>query len=146
MINEQIKATGNLRITVYGPDKSIKQSIFIPNLVVTVGKYFIADRMIGTGSAVMSHMAVGTSNVNLAAGNTALDSELSRVALVSATRTDNVVRYVATFDPGVGTGALVEAGIFNDGTAGTMLCRTVFPVVTKEAIDTLTINWDVTIN
>lgn len=30
------------------------------NLVVTVGKNFIASRMAGTSSQVMSHMAVGT--------------------------------------------------------------------------------------
>ena len=146
MITEHITATGKLEVTVYDSNNHIKQQLVIPNLVVTVGKNFIADRMIGTSSAVMSHMAVGTSNVNLVAANMTLDSELTRVALTSATRTNNVIRYIATYLPGDATGSLTEAGIFNDDTAGTMLCRTVFAVVSKEAADTLTINWDVTIN
>jgi hypothetical protein len=58
----------------------------------------------------------------------------------------NTVSYQAVFGPGIGTGSLTEAGIFNASTAGTMICRTVFPVFTKEASDALTINWDITIN
>ena len=47
---------------------------------------------------------------------------------------------------GTGTGAITEAGIFNASTNGTMLCRTVFPVVTKQAGDTIAITWKVTVS
>lgn len=146
MINDQIKATGELSIFLHDSNNVLKQHIFVPNLVVTVGKEFIASRMIGVTDNVMSHMAVGTSNLDLVAANTALSAEIGRVALTSSVRTNNTVRYTATFAPGEGTGALVEAGILNDATTGTMLCRTTFLVVNKDASDTLTINWDVTIN
>jgi hypothetical protein len=126
---------------------NVKQQFTQPNLVVTVGKNFIADRMIGTSSAVMSHMAVGSSNTAPAVGNTALAAQIgNRVSLSSSTRTNATITYVATFAAGVSTGAIVEAGIFNASTAGTMLCRTTFPVINKEADDILTINWNVTIN
>jgi hypothetical protein len=146
MVNDLIKATGELTIVLLDKNQGIKQKIHVPNLVVSVGKEFIADRMIGTDSAVMSHMSVGTSNSNLATANTELVAELARVELDSAVRTTNTIRYTATFAPGTGSGALVEAGIFNAGTAGTMLCRTTYEVVNKDAADTLIINWDVTIN
>ncbi len=146
MIHDSIKATGALGIVLYDANYRVKQEIFIPNLVVTVGKNLIASRLVGTSSNVMSHMAVGTSNTNLVAANTTLASELARTALTSGTASGNVVTYSATFNTGVGTGALVEAGIFNASSAGTMLCRTTFAVINKEASDILTINWNVTIN
>ncbi len=56
-----------------------------------------------------------------------------------------VTTYTATFPPGVGTGALVEAGIFNDPAVGTMLSRVVYPVVNKGAADTMSVTWTVTV-
>jgi hypothetical protein len=56
------------------------------------------------------------------------------------------VTFIATVPAGTGTGAITEAGILNAGTAGTMLCRTVFSVVNKDAGDTLSITWTVTIS
>lgn len=146
MLKDNLKVTGELSIVLTDKDHNIKSKIHIPNLVVTVGKNLIADRLIGTDSDVMSHMAVGTSNAGLSAANTTLAAETARVALASSSRTNNTITYTATFPPGTGTGALVEAGILNASTAGDMLCRTTFSVVNKDAADTLTINWDVTIN
>lgn len=147
MLTDFLKVIGEPTFTLYDKFGNIKQQFTKPNLVVTVGKNLIADRLIGTSSGVMTHMAVGTSNASLDAANTALASQLnSRVALVSSTRTNNVITYSCTFGEGVCTGALVEAGIFNAATNGTMLCRTTFGVINKEATDTLTINWNVTIS
>lgn len=146
MINEILKATGQLTLTVRDSNNNIKQELHVPNLVVTVGKNLIADRLISASSGVMTHMAVGTSNVDLASANTSLAAQLGSRVSLTATRNNNVITYSCTFGEGVSTGALVEAGIFNAETSGTMLCRTTFPVINKEATDTLTINWNVTIN
>jgi len=146
MLKDNLKVSGELSIVLTDENQNVKNEIRIPNLVVTVGKNFIADRMIGTDSDVMSHMAIGTSNAGLSAANTTLAAEIARVALSSSNRTDNTITYTATFPPGTGTGALVEAGILNASSAGDLLCRTTFSVVNKDAADTLTINWDVTIN
>ena len=146
MINEKINATGELKIVLRDKDGNVKMEKTEKNLVVTSGKAFIASRMVGTGSAVMSHMAVGTSTTAPVAGQTTLVSEIARAAIVSGTSAANVVTYSAVFAAGVGTGAITEAGILNASTAGTMLSRTVFPVVNKEADDSLTINWQITIN
>lgn len=143
--NEMIKATGRLNIQVTGPDGNVKDDLTVDNLVVTTGLGFIASRMRDATATAMSHMAIGSGTAAAAAGNTALGTELGRVALTSTTVTANAVAYVATFGPGTGTGAVTEAGIFNAGTSGTMLCRTVFSVVNKEAGDTMSITWTVTI-
>lgn len=149
MINDNIKATGELTVVLRDENGNIKEERKIPNLVVTVGKNFIASRMTSAASAVMSHMAVGSTNTAPAAANTTLAAQLgTRAALIvpGGTAAANIVTFDATFAPGVGTGAIVEAGIFNAATAGTLLARTVFSVVNKDAADTLTVSWALTIS
>ena len=144
--NEILKASGSLRVVITGADGKVKEEHSFKNLVVNVGKNFVASRMVGTASNVMSHMAIGEDNTPAAGGDTALGSEAGRVALTSGTASTNVVTYTATFPAGTGTGAIVEAGIFNNSTGGTMLCRTVFAVVNKGADDAMSVTWTVTIS
>lgn len=144
--NENLKASGSLRVTVTGADGKVKEEHDFKNLVVTVGKNFVASRMVGTTANVMSHMAIGSSSTAAAAGDTTLGAELGRVALASGSATAAVVTYTATFPAGTGTGAVVEAGIFNASSAGTMLCRTVFSVVNKGTDDAMSVTWTVTIS
>lgn len=120
----------------------------VPNIVVNNGKDFVASRIKDATATVMSHMAIGTGTTSAVAANTTLETELSgsRTALTSTTVSSNDVIYVATFGPGVGTGAVTEAGIFNASSGGTMLCRTVFAVINKAASDSMTITWTVTVS
>ena len=140
MLNDGLKLTGKLSIAIN--DEVVQE---VPNLVVTAGKNYVADR-IKNNSTVMSHMAIGTGTAAAAAGNTALGSESARTALTSSTVTDNEIVYVDTFAAGTGTGAITEEGIFNASSGGTMLCRTVFSVVNKGASDAMTITWTVTVS
>ena len=142
---ENVKATGALRIVVKAPDGSTKQEVDVKNLVVTTGLGFIASRMVGTTPGVMSHMAIGAGTVNAALADTGLGSELGRVALSASSASGAVVTYTATFGPGVGTGAVTEAGILNASSSGTMLCRTKFAVVNKDTGDSMSITWTVTL-
>jgi len=146
LANESLKASGSLRVVVTGSDGQIKEDHSFTNLVVTVGKNFVASRIVGIASNVMSHMAVGSGTTAAAAGDTALGSELGRVALGSGTAATNVVSYSATFPAGTGTGAVTEAGILNASSVGTLLCRTVFAVVNKGASDSMAITWTITIS
>lgn len=145
MIADNLKLKGRLNVVVTSPDGEIKEEQEIDNLVVTTGKNFVASRMAGTSAAVMSHMAIGTGSTAAAAGDTGLGSEAARVALTSTTVNNNDVVYAATFSPGTpsSTTAVTEAGLFNAGSSGTMLCRTVFNVVNKQSTDTLSISWTV---
>jgi len=145
MINDTIKVTGELKITVTKPDGNTHETV-VPNIVVTDGKEYIASRMKDASATAMSHMAIGTGSTAAAAGDAALGNEAGRVALTSTTVTSNAVAYVATFGAGTGTGAITEAGILNASSSGDLLCRTVFSVINKGAADTLGITWTVTVN
>lgn len=145
MINDTIKVTGELKITVTKPDGNVHETV-VPNIVVTDGKEYIASRMKDATATAMSHMAIGTGTTAAAAGDSALETEAGRVALTSTTVTSNAVAYVATFAAGTGTGAITEAGILNASSSGDLLCRTVFNVINKGAADTLGITWTVTVN
>jgi hypothetical protein len=149
MLKDSISAKGTLTIVVTDAEGKIKEQ-HEKNLVVSSGLAFITSRMEGAASAVMSHMAIGTSSTAAQASDTALLAQAARVALTSTTRvttnvTNDSVQYVATFGPGVGTGAITEAGVFNDGTTGSMLCRTVFNVVNKDAADSMAITWKIVV-
>jgi len=146
MLKDSLIVTGALKIVLADAQGNIKDEREVENLVVTVGKNYIASRMIGVSDNVMSHMAIGTGVTAPVVGNTTLGTEAGRVALTSSTRTNNNVEYIATFPPGTGTGAITEAGIFGAASAGIMLCRTVFSVINKGAADTLGITWTVTVN
>lgn len=139
---DSLNLSGKLKIVVTGEDGSIKDTREINNLVVSAGIGYIASRMRDATATAMSHMGVGTGAVAAAAGNTTL-TESARVALTSTTANATNVVYVASFPAGTGTAALTEAGIFNASSAGTMLCRTVFSVINKGALDTMTITWTI---
>lgn len=150
MVNDSIKAKGTLQLTLIDENGQIKQQDE-RNLVVNTGLAYIASRMKDATATAMSHMGVGTGTTAAAAANTALETALgARVTLdsttiVTTTASNDSVQYVATFGAGVSTGAITEAGIFNASASGTMLCRTVFPVINKGALDTLVITWKVTV-
>lgn len=158
MVADSIKAVGHLFIDITDSEGNLIESHEHDNLVVTVGKQWIAGRLKDTGGGhtipvQMSHMSVGENThagwpddpSSLALTALKDSPELARVALTSTTVSTNEVTYVATFGAGQGTGAIVEAGIFNNVSGGTMLCRTEFAVVNKGANDTMTITWKVSL-
>ena len=146
LMQENLKARGQVQVEILDAAGALKEKIHIPNLVVQVGRNFIAERMTNQTDAVMSHMATGTDNTTPASGDTTLGTENGRVTLDSIVVNANVVTYTATFPPGTSTGALVEAGVLNASSAGIMLCRTTFDVVNKAAADTMIITWAITIS
>lgn len=145
MITSSYQMSGNLHIVLTDENGEIKQDQSVKNLVVNTGKNYIAQRIANNSTTVMNYMAVGTGNTSPGVANTTLITEVGRVTIGTAnvSVSSNTTTYTATFPSGTGTGALVEAGIFNDPSTGLMLCRTLFPVVNKGALDTLTISWSV---
>ena len=141
MINDGLKLKGKLSIALN--DEVVQE---VDNLVVTAGKGYVASRMKAASATAMSHMAIGSGTTNPAASDTALETELGRVALTSTNVSGAVVTYVATFAAGTGTGAVTEAGILNASSSGTLLCRTEFSVVNKGSADSMTITWTVTVS
>lgn len=148
-----LPVTGKLTIKQYNADGVLVDERNINNLVVTAGRNWIRDRVLGNGTiggatGIMNYMAVGYGGTTLAidASNQWLGAEAARVGATgtSAGLSDGQIKYTATFLPGVGSTGITEAGIFG-GATGTMLARTTFSVINKGSLDTLTINWTITI-
>lgn len=142
--SDSIGVSGQVNFKIYDQYGNLKSDDTVKNLVVDSGKKWIA-RSIGNGPEErMSHLAIGISDTIASALNTTLVSEIARVPLDGAPTTiDNMTSYVATFPPGVGTGQIVEAGIFTP--SNVMLCRTAFGIRTKDPLDTMKITWTITI-
>jgi hypothetical protein len=147
LIQEFVPVSGSVYLELLDENGELKFEETVHNLVVDAGENHIADRLstTPTGNA-MSHMALGTGATAAAFGDTALGTEVDRNALTSATDSGNVVTYVGTWAAGDATNAaLREAGIFNAASVGTMLARAVYSNIDKQAGDTLTITWTVTV-
>ena len=141
--NDKVSLTGKLAISLNG---TVVQEV--DNMVVTAGKNWIASRMNAASDGVMTHMAVGTGTTAAALANTTLVTELARQVLTTSggSVAGAVITFATTYAAGTATGAITEAAILNASSAGTMLARTVFSVVNKGALDTMTISWAVTIS
>lgn len=139
---------GRLRLELWNATGELIQYAESENLVVTIGKTVIAERLAVSSPthAAMTHMGAGTGTTAAATGDTALQTQLARVALASATPASNVVTYVASFPAGTATGSITEAGLFNASSSGDMLARSVFGAVVKGSSDSLTITWTLTLS
>lgn len=149
MFKDEQLIKGRVEILLHNEAGGLVDRREIDNLVVNTGKNWLAARAKTTGQPTeMTHMAVGTGAVAPAAGDTALGTELARVALSTSggTVAGAVVTYSAVFPAGTGTGALTEAGIFNAASAGTMLNRVTFSVINKGASDSISITWTLTVS
>lgn len=147
IVESFIPITGEVFLELVDENGELKFEERVNNLVVDAGENHIADQLSSSpGGAAMGWMAIGTGSTAAAFGDTALGTEVDRNALTSRTDSANVVTYVGTWAAGDGTNAaLREAGIFNAASTGTMLARAVYSNIDKQAGDTLTITWTVTI-
>jgi hypothetical protein len=124
----------------------------VDNMVVTVAKNAIADRLIGTTSnnkGIVTYCALGTGIVAPVAGNTGLGTELFRKLVSVREVSGNVATFSTFFTATEVTGTLTEAGLFGDDAnalsgSGTLYARTLISRV-KTVNDTLTLVWAVTI-
>lgn len=149
MIVEKFKPKGTVTLVLHDAEGHVKETR-VENMIVGVGLAYIASRMKDAAATVMSHMAIGSGVTAAATGNIELGAELARVALgtttlVTTTATNDSIQYTASFGAGVGTGSVTEAGVLNAASAGTLLARTVFGVITKGASDTLSITWKIAV-
>lgn len=118
------------------------------NLVVSAGKAGVASRINGSGAeAVFVYLAVGTGTNAAAAGDTALQTEITGSGLdrVSATAsrittsvTNDTAKLTTTFSVS-GTKAITEEGILNAASTGTLLARQVFSAVNVVSGDTFSV-------
>lgn len=145
-MNENIRITGKVTYRLFGADGALKEERNVPNLIVTAGKNFLATWLAATSQAeaFMKYVALGTGTNAPVAGDTGLQTELSTRVTGTVTSSTNVLQNVASFGPGVDTGAITEAGLFSASTSGTLFARQTFAVINKAAGDTLQVTWQVT--
>jgi hypothetical protein len=142
-VKEKTQAEDNVKIEAFDPDGGKVDERRLSNLVTTIGKNGIADELLASPTINKpSHMAIGTGGGGPAAGDTALTTELQRVALTSKTRSSNVVSLVGDFTT---AGAITEAGIFDASSSGNLYARAVFAVLNVASGGSLRITWGLSV-
>lgn len=145
------KLSANVDIVLFDKDGKEKDRREIRNLMVDTGLDAAIKQIVGDGGSQpteFNYVGVGTDNTAATTSDSALGTEIgSRVQdlnpdFPSTGQADIIV----TFAAGNGTGTLVESGVFNASSAGTMLARTVFSAITKGASDALQITWQFTLS
>lgn len=144
-MNETVKLQGAFTVELRDSNGMLKDHRDVKNVVVTVGKSYLTQWLVASSQSgfFMQYVAVGTGTSAAQASDTALQAEVARVAGTLSNST-NVWQNQAVFGPGIGTGAVTEAGILSASSSGTLLAHQVFAAVNKAAGDTLTIVWQIT--
>jgi len=143
---EPLKLKGHVIHRLYDERGNLKDVREDHNLVVTVGKNFLAAWLAACSQAegFMRYVGLGTGTNSPSASDTTLQTELASRATGSLTSSTNVLQNVASFGPGVDTGAITESGLFSASSSGTMFARQTFSVINKAAGDTLQTTWQIT--
>lgn len=119
------------------------------NMVMDVGKAEVAGLINGSTSGAFTYMAIGIGTNAEDHEETALFSEITTGggarAAASCTRTtttytNDTAQWVKTWTFSAGF-AITESGIFDDPTAGIMLCRKTFGAINVVSGDQLQITW-----
>lgn len=125
----------------------------VENIIPTVGRAAIANALTDVtpspSSLVITHMALGSGTNSPVNGDTTLQTEVYRNAIASITNASNVAYATGFFSTTETSGTYREVGLFiaGSGTAntGTLLSRSAINI-TKSAVETLTIDYTITIN
>lgn len=146
-MHSYVKIVGNITIKELDEKGDVVNSVTYPNLVVTTGKAFIANRIRANTTPVISHIGVGTGTAGVVPSDTKLDVEIDRVPLSANTILDSAITYEATFGSANAVGTLSEAGLFNSSNTitSTMVCRTTFPAYVKSGGTSIAISWTLTV-
>lgn len=129
-----------------------KQNIIVKNKVPDVIMEAIIENMFdGTPASgfLVSHVAVGSGTTAPAAGDTTLETEIARVAIASLAYSGKVGTCSAVFGAGVATGTHTEIGVFAEASLtpdSGILCSRTAVSITVGALDSLFIDWQLTIS
>lgn len=144
----------------FGAVKIIKTNIYtgeqevdhILNTFVHVGKAGIARRLAKKESNYghISYMATGTGAGTPATGDLVMFTELFRKPISVTAYSSNICTFTTYFSTSESNGTLTEVGLFGDLATATTDSGTMYAhaniTKTKTSSDTLTIEWQLTIN
>ena len=135
--------TGRWEMNLYGPDGDVKQTVKGQNVVVDNGLeklcQFLASANAAATTNTFGYIGVGTDATAESSSDTDLGTELARHTGIVSYISGAIYQVKATFAAGLGTGAIVEYGLFNSNTNGTLFSRDTESVINKGAGDTLTV-------
>jgi len=143
-----IKLKGILIVEHFRNGKKIDERV-VENLIVSVGKAQVSGLIGGVVSGAFGYIAVGTGTTSPSASDTALQSEVMRVASTNTQVTTNVtndtLQLQATFNF-TSSYAITEAGIFNASSGGVLLARQTFGAINVASGDSIIITWKVVVS
>lgn len=146
-LNDSIKLKGSVRKQLFDEAGNLIYDHTDHNLIVTVGLSYLATYLATGTPPFMSYMGLGTGSTSPVSGNTGLETPLPTYVQGTLSSPSSAVwQNVTTFGPGVDTGAITEAGLFNNASGSIMLARNVFGVINKGSGNSLVVTWQVTIS
>jgi len=131
------------------------------NLVVNTAFPEVAGLINGaTSPASFEFIGIGTGTTAVAAGDTALETEINNdgnpsftnrggagsASRVTTTVTNDTAQVVKTFVIGAFTPAVTESGLLNSDTAGTLFARQVFSAVNLVENDNFQVTWQIAVS
>lgn len=146
-----IELRGSLRIHLQDLEGNLLEEKQINNVCVTAGRSWVLGQLETTNqvtSQVISYMAIGSSTVAPTTADTALNNEVTRIAIASfltqaLTANPPSWQAQATYATNQGNTTLAEAGLFNSSAGGTMLAHATFASFVKATSNTLNISWNI---
>lgn len=140
--SQQLHPVGYVNLNLYNKNGVLIDHREVRNLVTIAGTALIL-RNACSASSLTFPVAMGIGSGG-ATPTYITDTGLASQLATASTSSDNP-NFTASFNAGVGTGAITEAGLFTATTGGVLLARTTFDTINKDANDVLTINWQITI-
>ena len=145
-----VQLVGRWNMKLFGPDGELKDSRNGFNVITTNGLEFMSSFLNSAATAAstftMRYIAVGTDATGESSSDTSLGTELSRHTGVVSNNSGGIFEIKATFATGSGTGSIVEYGIFDANTGGTMWARDTESAINKGANDVLEVTAQVTLS
>ena len=119
---------GHWKLDVYKGDVQSKETYLETiegyNLITTVGKEFILDRLVSNSRSVLSRIGVGTSGTSANVANTSLSSSYFKVYDSLPTRIGRTLTFITTFGTSDANLNWQELGMDN----GTTLLNRIAPI------------------
>ena len=138
-----VYVTGRWEMILTGPNGEHKNTVRGKNVVVDNGLEKLCEFLSAANAAATTftfgYIGIGTDATSESSSDTDLGTELARHTGVVSYISNAIYQVKSTFAAGLGTGAIVEYGLFNSNTNGTLFSRDTESVINKGAGDTLTV-------
>lgn len=133
---------------LYGPEGDLKQHVTNYNLITSAGVsalvQLLSEAVTSASVNSFKYIAVGTDSTTEQTSNTVLGTEIGRHTCSVSYNAGAVLEIDGTFAAGSGTGAIVEYGLFDSNTAGSMFNRDTESVINVGALDSLQVTAQIT--